>query len=214
MKTLSERLNHVLKLTGVTQSELACRIGIKQQSISQICSGKSARSRFTMQIAEALGVNAQWLATGAGRISVEGGNVESGPDVEASIPLINWVQALDWAEIAEGFALNDAEEWREVYGKLNKGCFALRVRGDCMENSGGKISIPEGAVIVVEPGAPFTSGSLVIAKLDDAKEAIFKQLVIDGEQKYLKPLNPQYPAIPVSGNFNIIGVVRKAIFDF
>ncbi|HHB9685197.1 TPA: LexA family transcriptional regulator, partial [Vibrio cholerae] len=30
MKTLSERLNHALQLTGVTQSELARRIGIKQ----------------------------------------------------------------------------------------------------------------------------------------------------------------------------------------
>ncbi|HBK7822076.1 LexA family transcriptional regulator, partial [Vibrio cholerae] len=28
MKTLSERLNHALQLTGVTQSELARRIGI------------------------------------------------------------------------------------------------------------------------------------------------------------------------------------------
>ena len=68
MKTLSERLNHALQLTGVTQSELARRIGIKQQSISQICSGKSARSRYTMQIAEALRVNAHWLATGDGEI--------------------------------------------------------------------------------------------------------------------------------------------------
>lgn len=93
MKTLSERLNHALQLTGVTQSELARRIGIKQQSISQICSGKSARSRYTMQIAEALRVNAHWLATGDGEIGLGVGNVEVGPDIKGRIPLINWVQA-------------------------------------------------------------------------------------------------------------------------
>lgn len=33
--------------------------------------------------------------------------------------------------------------------------FALRVKGDSMENPSGKKSIPEGAVIVVDPDAPY-----------------------------------------------------------
>lgn len=69
-------------------------------------------------------------------------------------------------------------------------------------------------MIVVDPELPYSSGSLVVARLDDSKEATFKQLVIDGEQKSLKPLNPQYPAIPNNGNCTIIGVVRQAIIDF
>ena len=52
-------------------------------------------------------------------------------------------------------------------------------------------------MIVVDPELPYSFGSLVVARLDDSKEAAFKQLVIDSEQKYLKPLNPQYPAIPI-----------------
>ena len=214
MKTLSERLNHALQLTGVTQSELARRIGIKQQSISQICSGKSARSRYTMQIALALCVNAHWLATGDGEIGLGLGDVESRADSKGKIPLLNWVQAGDWTEIADGVGYEDVEEWREVTGKAHERCFSLRVKGDSMENPNGKKSIPEGAVIVVDPDLPYSSGSLVVARLDGSKEAIFKQLVIDGEQKYLKPLNPQYPAIPINGSCTIIGVVRQAIIDF
>jgi len=214
MKTLSERLNLALQLTGVTQSELARRIGIKQQSISQICSGKSARSRYTTQIADALCVSVHWLASGEGEMELGDGNVEVGPDINGTIPLINWVQAGDWKEIAEGFANEDAEEWRAVTGKAHRGCFALRVKGDSMENPSGKISIPEGAVIIVDPELPYSSGSLVIARLEDSKEATLKQLVIDGEQKYLRPLNPQYPAIPINENCTIIGVVRQAIIEF
>ncbi|MBY8151717.1 LexA family transcriptional regulator [Vibrio fluvialis] len=159
-------------------------------------------------------MNAHWLATGDGEIGLGVGNVEVGPDIKGRIPLINWVQAGDWTEIAEGFAFEDAEEWREVTGKAHEGCFALRVKGDSMENPSGKKSIPEGAVIVVDPDAPYSSGSLVVARLDDSREATFKQLVLDGEQKYLKPLNPQYPAIPINGNCSIIGVVKQAIIDF
>ncbi|HFQ5443035.1 TPA: LexA family protein [Vibrio vulnificus] len=209
MKTLSERLNHAMRLTGVTQSELARRIGIKQQSVSQICSGKSVRSRYTMQIAEALCISANWLATGSGDIWIT-----DDANIKGRIPLINWVQAGNWTEIAEGFAQEDAEEWREVTGKAHGGCFALRVKGDSMENPSGKKSIPEGAVIVVDPEMSYSSGSLVVARLEASIEATFKQLVIDGDQRYLKPLNPQYPAIPINGNCTIVGVVKQAIIDF
>ncbi|EGR1090072.1 LexA family transcriptional regulator, partial [Vibrio cholerae] len=78
----------------------------------------------------------------------------------------------------------------------------------------GKKSIPEGAIIVVDPEMPYSSGSLVVACLDDSIEATFKQLVIDGDQRYLKPLNPQYPAIPINDNCTIVGVVKQAIIDF
>ncbi|MEG2269219.1 MAG: S24 family peptidase, partial [Acinetobacter sp.] len=55
------------------------------------------------------------------------------------------------------------------------------------------------------------NGNLVVAKLTDANEATFKKLVIDGGSMYLKPLNPQYPLIPINGNCRIIGVVVQAM---
>ena len=36
------------------------------------------------------------------------------------------------------------------------------------------------------------------------------KLVIDAGQRFLKPLNPQYPIIPINGNCRIIGVVVDA----
>ncbi|EMP4824913.1 peptidase S24, partial [Proteus mirabilis] len=36
----------------------------------------------------------------------------------------------------------------------------------------------------------------------------FKQLVIDDEQKYLKPLDSQYSATAINDNGTIIGVAR------
>ncbi|MBF4248855.1 LexA family transcriptional repressor, partial [Vibrio anguillarum] len=37
-----------------------------------------------------------------------------------------------------------------------------------------------------------------------------KKLVVDSGQKYLKPLNPNYPLLPINGNCKIIGVVVDA----
>lgn len=211
--TLSERLNLALDLTGISQSELARRIGIKQQSISQICSGKTARSRYTSQIAEALDINGKWLATGEGSMGL-GGNVDAGPRIEGKIPLINWVQAVAKTKKSERFANEEVEDWVPLTGSTHMDCFALTVRDDSMENPGGRLSVPEGARIVVDPHAHPKHKSLVVVRLAHANEATFKQLIIDGEQQYLKPLNPQYPAIPIDENCTIIGVVRRAIIDF
>jgi len=73
------------------------------------------------------------------------------------------------------------------------------------------MSIPEGMYVLVDTGKEPINGSLVVAKLTDANEATFKKLVIDAGKTYLKPLNPQYPLIPINGNCRIIGVVVQAM---
>jgi SOS-response transcriptional repressor LexA len=40
-----------------------------------------------------------------------------------------------------------------------------------------------------------------------AEEAIFKQLEFDGEQYFLKPLNPRYPTMLMPADAKIAGVV-------
>ncbi|MCC7918282.1 LexA family transcriptional regulator, partial [Escherichia coli] len=54
---------------------------------------------------------------------------------------------------------------------------------------------------------------IVIARLDGTNEATVKKLVIDGHQKFLVPLNPRYPNIPINGNCLIIGVVKGVQYE-
>ena len=80
--------------------------------------------------------------------------------------------------------------------------------------SRGRRNIPEGAVIVVEPTTEFQSGDLVIAHLPNANEATFKQIIIEGNQSYLKSYNSQYPLIPFEKGAKVIGVVKQAVMQF
>jgi SOS-response transcriptional repressor LexA len=136
-----------------------------------------------------------------------------GYDKMPSYPLISWVNAGAWGEACEPYAIKDIDEWLESDAHVEGEGFWLRVQGDSMTSPAG-ISIPEGMVILVDTGREPINGSLVIAKLDDANEATFKKLVIDSGQKYLKPLNPQYPLMHVNGNCRIIGVVIEAKYRF
>lgn len=63
---LSERMKAARKIAGLTQTELADKVGIAQTAISQLESGKTHRSTYLSQIARACGVSAYWLETGQG----------------------------------------------------------------------------------------------------------------------------------------------------
>ncbi|RRV49001.1 helix-turn-helix transcriptional regulator [Pseudomonas sp. p106] len=65
---LSQRIKAARKHARLTQSELAEIVGIAQTAVSQLESGKTLRSTYIMQIAQACGVNSLWLAFGDGEM--------------------------------------------------------------------------------------------------------------------------------------------------
>lgn len=132
-------------------------------------------------------------------------NVEPGPAIRGEVPLISWVQAGAWSEIVDNFAPGDAEEWLPCPKKFGPHAFALRVRGLSMEPR-----YQSGDIIFVDPDAGAEHGKHVVVRLDDEHEATFKQLVVEGGQRFLRALNPDWPGpklIPIEGNATICGVV-------
>ena len=67
--TLSTRLTFALAEKGVTQTELARKIGIKKQTIQYLCASGTNRSKFSYDIAHALDINVDWLITGTGAMN-------------------------------------------------------------------------------------------------------------------------------------------------
>lgn len=68
--TLAERLSTAMNTAGMSQSELARRIGSAPQTIQSLLSGQSKTSRHSAKIAAALNVRALWLETGEGPMSL------------------------------------------------------------------------------------------------------------------------------------------------
>lgn len=120
-------------------------------------------------------------------------------------PVLSSVQAGSWREAIEPYSIKDVDLWLESNAHIQGEAFWLLVEGDSMTSPVG-LSIPEGTYVLFDTGREPVNGSLVIAKLSESNEATFKKLIIDGGQKYLKGLNPQWPLVPVNGNCRIIGV--------
>ena len=131
-------------------------------------------------------------------------DAEPGPDVRGLHPLISWVQAGDWTDIGRHFQLGDAEDLLPCPVRCSKDTFVLRVRGESMEPK-----FHDGDLIFVDPQVSPDSGKYVVVRIEDSHEAMFKQLIVEGDHQYLKALNPDWPhrIIEVNANATICGVV-------
>lgn len=131
-------------------------------------------------------------------------NTEPGSGHGSLRPLISWVQAGEWTEIAGDFALDDAEDVLPCPIHCSADTFVLRVRGESMEPK-----FHSGDLIFVDPQVAPVSGRYVVVRLKDSQEATLKQLVVEEGRQYLKALNPDWPRriIQVKSKATICGVV-------
>lgn len=191
---------------GMTQPELAKAAGIKQPTVSNIESGRNKGSSYVVQLATALKCSPHWLATGRG--PKEPHDNEPGPSIRARVPLISWTTAGRWGEVQDPFSPGDAEEWISTTATVGPSSFALRIRGDSMEPK-----IPDGAIVIIDPAAPYSHGKIVLAKRTQDQEATLKQLWYDGAVPKLRPLNGRYPILEMPEDTRILGVAVKLELD-
>lgn len=194
----------------MTQMQASKATGIPQSTIST-AEREGFGSPDTPVYARAYGVDAHWLATGEGEMLADqnlirsGDNVSPGPSITGMVPILNKVNAGMYREIID----SEPEGIEHVASAVptRRYTFALRVEGDSMEPK-----FPEGMVLIVEPEADPLPNDYVIAVNGD-NEATFKQLIKDGGEWFLKPLNPRYPIKPL-GTAKVIGVIVGAQIQF
>lgn len=217
METFGQRLRSARETAGLSQAAAAKAVGMQQPTLSGLENDGSMRSTFTTALAELYRVNPIWLATGKGArpasqvIGGAGGIADPaptpGPDVRGRVPLISSVRAGAFAEARDPFQPGDAQDWIDTTVPIGEHTFALCVEGESMEPD-----FPAGTILIVEPALEPFPNDFVIVK-NGENEATFKQLVKDGGELFLKPLNTRFPIRPLGTN-RIIGVVRETVRRF
>ncbi|MBE0403090.1 LexA family protein [Halomonas citrativorans] len=216
---LKDRLKLARKHAGLSQKQAAEAAKIDQATISNLETGKHHSSTHLLKIADALGVSYRWLTEGKGEMAV--GTASPVPNNNVSMaptplryyryPVISCVHAGKFAECVVPYPSGMEDQHESTDYKAKGPAFWLEVAGDSMTAPAGvRPSIPEGTLVLVDTGIEATPGKLVVAQLDESNEATFKKYIVESGQKYLKPLNPAYPLIPINGNCRIIGVAVEA----
>lgn len=148
----NERFRLALKMSGMSQHQLATLIGVSQPAIQKLVSGATSSTRKAVQIAKALGVDPLWLTTGEGDMNK---NIDSNAkiigtisdwdsktpldDDEVEVPFYKDVRLSagngfsDDIDDYNGYKLRLSKSTMRRYG-IDKNCtVCLTVYGDSME---------------------------------------------------------------------------------
>lgn len=182
---------------GLSEEAFGKLFGVSRGAVQQWEKegGTAPRRKIQPIVANALGLTVAQLMSG-------NADTSDGPEIGGFVPLLSSVQAGCFKEFVDNFHPGDgALESIPTSVPVKRHTFALRVAGDSME--------PEfhaGMILIIDPELDPNPGDYVVAKNGD-EETTFKQLIKDGADWYLKPLNDRYPIKPL-GNASIIGVLR------
>lgn len=198
---LGDRVRRMLKEKGMSQAQLARQVGTKQQTISYICDADhpATTSRYSTKIAEILGVNPSWLATGHGDpydqtvpIRVEGVRVKA-----QQIPLLREDAVPTYARGEPhdrgGSVITD--RIREGQG------FALVIEGESMAPR-----FKEGDTVVIDRMVDPEPGDYVAALLGTGSIA-FRRYRARHPGYELVPENSDWDIIPGHDVEKILGVM-------
>ena len=201
-----ERLKLARKRKGLTQKELAEMSGVSQQLIGQIEKGEVKSTGKIVSLAKACSVSPEWLEKGAESGVLAESNVRELPENfhVVRVPVLTWVQA---GPFVESYVDVEPIEYIALPLKNTRRAYCLIVEGDSMVGPPGSDSYPPGSYIVLNPDLEPQNGSRVVAKKKGTDEATFKVFRREGSELWLRPLNPQYQAIPMTSDYVIIGVV-------
>lgn len=206
MNTINDRIAACRHKNGMSQEELARRIGITRVSVSKWESGlNQPKGRYLNELASALGVSVSWLLSGKDSVVDETknptDNAEPFSNVELAtlgvykIPVLSYVQAGNWQESQDFRGIDGGYEYVTADLDDDSRAFAVWVQGNSMTPE-----FNEGDLIIVDPDVAPLPGDFVVAK-NGGEECTFKKYrprghKEDGSEIFeLVPLNEDYPTL-------------------
>lgn len=208
------RKANLLKLIEVkssgSQKDFANAVPTAPAYISQIINGTIGRNgkpatvgtALARKIEKAFGLDHGYMDTPHHQIGVEPNTtrIQFDNNVDLSqkihllgrrVPVISWVQAGSMTGVETVIKDTEIDEWLPPNEDCGKNGYGLKVVGNSMSPS----FIPEDRIYINPDIQTFDlqTNDLVIVSCFGESEATFKKLIIEGNNKYLQPLNPSWP---------------------
>ncbi len=192
--SIGQRISKLMLDMDVSNAKLARMIGVSRPTIGNWIDGKSAPTGENLtNLANALKVDPNWLMLGKESQARFDNNVDVSRKIPFDgrpIPVISWVAAGSFEPIETVLRDAEVDEYLPPIKECGRNGYGLIVTGISMSPK----FEPEDR-IYVNPDfqvIDLKTGDLVIVSCAGDNEATFKQLIIEGTTKYLKPLNPKW----------------------
>ncbi|WP_063658163.1 LexA family protein [Candidatus Arsenophonus triatominarum] len=203
--TINERIISRMRELKLKHKDIVKATKASKGAVSQwINGGNKPSADYVAALAHVLNVSEKWLLEGELNDEVKPYHHKM-----KKIPLLSLEQAVTWSD-----SIMHDNPWIETSFNTNNSCFAVKIKGDSMVSTAGSgVSLPEGALLIIDPKYKVSSGLIVAAHLPSSDAIIIKKLIIDGPNHYLVSINPNYRPIQIDTLDCIIGVGTRIEFD-
>lgn len=195
--------------TGLSQQALSKLTGISQQAIHKLESGKSKKTSYVVELAQALQVTPEWLQSGSNQLKMVGAaNMGSiAHAMRHPIPVLDWSDPIKWHNA------HSKEHFIQDYSPLPNHnahgltSYALKVIDDSMTSPmPNSISFREGSYVVVDADKKPYNEDFVVVAMPEPSVAVLRQYITEGDRILLKPLNPHYAVLDMPNDAKVCGV--------
>jgi SOS-response transcriptional repressor LexA len=201
---LAAVLKTLLQKRNLSESELSRRTGVCQPVIHRMASGETDNPKIeTLRpIARYFSISLDQLVGDAPLTSEYVFHVEQ---ELFNLPLISPQDAALWPENKQDIVATLVQT--DV--KISDLAYAIRLKDSTMYPM-----FPDGTLLIIEPKESYNHRDFVIARIKNQPQVLFKQLLLDGADQYLKSVNADYPPIKINPSDKILGVMLQARIDF
>ena len=202
---LVTNLNRLLNEQGISECELSRRVGVPQQTLHKIFSGKTTDPRISTlkSLADYFSVPINDLCQED--MPFYSGNAPRGK----AIPVISWADCLD-PEFISTLPSTNWDKWAVVDIKFSAKTYALSSK-PALENK-----FPKGSLLIIDPSVAPSDGDLVVVQYPETNEATLRELSIDGPNQILISINPNTTAQQevLNKKVKILGTLVQSRFSY
>jgi transcriptional regulator with XRE-family HTH domain len=201
MTRIGQILNRLMTDKKIRAAELARQINLPQPTIHRIATGACEHPHLSSlePIANFFSISIDQL---------KGHEPIPWLDRASRIPFLTWEQALNWPSNKNEMHHN---ELIFTDANVGKNGYALKIKDAAMDPV-----FPKNTLLIADPDKFPKDRSYIIAKLASINIPIFRQLLIDAEDRYLKALSPDlehYKMTRLNNNDEILSIVVQAKRD-
>lgn len=201
---ISEILQKLLLDKGLHVAELARRTNLKQPTVQRIVSGIYQRPHLKSlkPLAEFFNLTVDQL------LGVEPLSPFSSNDVIRKIPILTCEQAAKFPNI------ESVDTNTKIIIDIETSEFTFGIK---MPDSSMEPLFPKNSLLIIDPEKTPRDRSFIVVKLHNFHEVIFRQLLIDGKESYIKPLSPDFERFrmaPLNSTDAVCGVLIQARLDY
>ncbi|MDO8954344.1 MAG: LexA family transcriptional regulator [Gammaproteobacteria bacterium] len=203
---LSDRLNYAIEATGVSKADLARAVGIKPQTIQYLCTTKAESSKFTFELAIALGINFAWLAAGKGEMLTPKKPDTHLQAIAKMVPFLSIAQIKALAIEPGAHEHLKFEAFIEVSTAVSKNTFAYILNDQSMWPR-----FIQGTILILDPTRLPGEGDFILVYLQSIDDVIFREVSTLDDKKVLLPFNKGiYKEVELKDTDVILGTLVEA----